>query len=239
MKGKARTVLLAALAIGAGTSQSCATVKRADPVAAAAVVEPGRRGQWLFRGEATSDGESATLRITLRRLGTDTFEIVAADTLGQTRWRLLARGDDAIWLDPAARSFCRLSSRAALPQALLPVPIAPSEVPLLLLRELPPAPAAGDGPDGDGAAELVDAASRRWTGVRASGAWKSWTLWRGADPIVWFRSDGAEALLSGRRPAFQLRWRETASGPLPAGATVELEPPEDYTEGRCLDAPAA
>ena len=196
------------------------------------------RGQWLFRAEVESRDGSASLRLTLRVFGADEFELSAADALGQTRWRLNAHGDQAVWVEPAHRRFCRLAIRDGLSAPGFRSRLPLEELPRLLLRRLPPEPNPSTELPQDGSAEVPDEAGRRWSGQRAGGAWTSWTLWEGERPVLWWRVDGEEAMISGRDPAFQLRWRQTAHGPLPAGAAAAT-PESGYREESCIDSPAA
>jgi hypothetical protein len=195
----------------------------------------GDRGQWLFRAEVDGPDGGATLRLSLRDYGSGRFELGAADALGQSRWRLVVDGDDALLLDVERRRYCRLAADApfALPRLRLALPV--GALPRLLRRELPVAPAE----EGEGdTLDFLDATGSRWTATRADGTWHTWTLWGDGGPRIWAKLQGAEATLSSRDPAFQMRWRERAHEPLPPDAQPPGSPEKGYAEGDC-DAAAA
>lgn len=164
-------------------------------------------GEWLFRAEFSGEEGSASLRLMLRREAPERFRLTAADALGQVRWELRRSGDDAYWVDPAARTFCRIDPQLPLLARLTLPSIAVTSLPGLLIGEWPPDDAVRTSGPGQKARELP------FTGERPSDGtpgWASWTLWENGEPAAWFQRPGAESLLSIRRPAVQVRWRLTA-----------------------------
>jgi hypothetical protein len=216
-----------------------ATTGGADSTSSARVAA---RGSWLFRAELESADGGGSVRLTLRRFDDTTFDLAAADVLGQERWRLLAAGGEAIWIDRSRERFCRLPTSRGLPAGELRTVLRIADLPELLLRDLPRTTAATPAA---GHAEIEDEAGRIFAGERAAGSWRSWTLRLGDRPILWFRVAGeggartAGATLSGREPAFVLRWRETARGELGASEKLAFEPPAGFAEETCPDAAPA
>lgn len=229
----------AALTLGLALAAfGCASAARPpSPVSSTTPAIAGERGQWLFRAEVDGPDGGATLRLSLRDYGGGRFELGAADAVGQSRWRLVADGDDAVLLDVEGRRFCRIATNApfALPRLRLELPVA--SLPRVLRRELPVAPDAELA--AEGAVEFVDASGARWTASRTQGVWRSWTLWREGGPRIWAKLEGDEATLSSREPPLQMRWRESAREPLPPGAEPPEAPERGYEEGGCDDAAAA
>lgn len=173
----------------------------------------GRAGQWLLRAEVSGEEGSASLRLLLRRFGSQRFLLTAADALGQARWEVRRDGGEAIWLDPQAKLFCRLDSRLPL-QARLAMPsIAVADFPELLTGEWPPADRVAPEPSAL-SAERPFTAEANVAG--RAGAWRSWTLWQAGEPVAWFKRADGDSLLSVRRPSVQMRWRVTAASDLPA-----------------------
>jgi hypothetical protein len=147
------------------------------------------------------------------------YELAAADPFGTPLWSLRVDGERGLFVEPRAGRACRLSGSVDLPDLPL-APLSLAAVPALLLGRLPvegPAPAAATG-------ELRDERGRRFTYALAGGSLASWTLWREAEPVLWWRRAGGEAVLSARAGGYQLRWREVAREPLrraPAGVEPE------------------
>ncbi len=219
---------------------SCATparVPRAPAVAGIAAGPPaggGISGQWLFRAEVSSAEGAGSLRLVLRRYDAARFTLEAADALGQARWEIRSDRDEAVWIEPQGHRFCRLEARVALrtPQWVSTISVA--DIAGLLTGEWPPDGALSTPPDSTSpasssaagvagvAASSAVSASRHFTGERAGNEWASWTLWEGAEPLVWFKRLGADSLLSVRQPAVQVRWRVTARGNLGESAFLLL-----------------
>ena len=194
------------------------------------------RGQWLFRAELESPEGRISLRLALRQIEEREYELAAADALGQGVWRLAVRGDDAIWSDLTRGRYCRLDAGETPLLQRVRAPLPAGELSGLLRGTLPEAPPEEDSSLGRRRVELRDEAGRIWAGDRVDGRWASWTLWEGNRPRLWWREEGADSILSGNDPAFQLRWRETARGALPSGAVVDLTSVEGLVEERCTDA---
>jgi hypothetical protein len=233
--------LAAGLSVAGCASRDASTATTSGADAAGAAHSPAR-GSWLFRAELESADGGGSVRLTLRRFDDSSFDLAAADVLGQARWRLLAAGGEAIWIDRARERFCRLPTSRGLPAGEFRTVLRIADLPGLLLRELPLATATTPA---TGHAELEDAAGRRFAGERAGGLWRSWMLRVGGRPVLWFRVDeeggarAAGATLSGREPAFVLRWRETARGELGMSENLDLAPPSGFAEETCPDAAPA
>lgn len=211
---------------------------RPSPTIAEQPAESEPRGQWLYRAELDSGEGHGSMRLTLRQFSETEFELAASDLLGEQRWRILAGASEALLLDPQGGRFCRANRSLPLMVRGFPSPLPLEDLPRLL-RRLLPGPAGGEEATiTGGRAGWIDRAGRRWTGERSQGRWSRWTLWQEGRPVLWFRGETEEATLSGREPAFQLRWRETAREDLAATQQLDLSAAAGYEEESCLE-PAA
>jgi hypothetical protein len=170
------------------------------------------------------------LKLLLRRFDAESFTLVAADTLGQSRWEIRRAGDRAVWIDPSARQFCRLDPQLPLAARLSLPSIPVGDIPGLLTGGWPAPEVVRTSAEGIAAAPGIDDGDRPFTGERAANdpaGWANWTLWQGGEPIAWFKRLGQDSLLSVRRPAVQVRWRVTASGAIEPAPERSGEPERD------------
>jgi hypothetical protein len=200
-----------------------------DPASAATT-----SGQWLYRAELSSPEGSVSLRLALRVASERTFDLEASDVLGAAAWRVAVDDSRAVWIDFASRRFCRSAADDAAAWVGFRTPLSARELASILRRTLPGRPSPADGE-----VDWTDDAGRRWTGVVDDAGWKRWTLRIDDRPRLWYRFDGAESVLSGREPAFQLRWKEAASGALPTAGLGAPVPPDGFREEECPDASAS
>lgn len=217
------------------------------PAAGVSAIE-GRPGQWLFRAEISGDGGSGSLRLLLRRFAVDRFTLAAADALGQARWEIRRAGENAFWIDPATRRFCRLDPHRPL-QSMLALPSIPlADFPALLTGEWPAESAVAESAAAGATADRPFTAEDDGPGISHGGGggvrgvrrWASWTLWEVGVPVAWFKRLGQDSLLSVRRPAVQVRWRVTAESALEPAAEAGPEAsawpgdsPEGWSESVC------
>ena len=185
--------------------------------------------QRLLRAQVRGPEGEASLRIVLRLVAADRYEIDTADIAGRPVWSLTVDGARGLLLDSRNQRYCTLSNSVSLPGGLgLSLPL--NAVPRLLLGRLPvEAPL--------GASELRQGDGRRWTWTGQAGQLQQWMLWKGNQPSVWFLHGGekAESVLSIRARATQLRWHEDLVEPLHDAQSPlqSLVPPHDFEEGAC------
>lgn len=198
-------------------------------------------GQWLFRAELAGEEGSASLKLLLRRWGSDRFTLQLSDSAGGARGELRREGAEALWFDPRQGTFCRLDAYEPIRGSWPLPPFAVADLAALLIGEWPRPEVVVKGP-GERAS-----GTRPFTAVPAGeregpGLWRRWTLWKGGEPSAWFERQGVESLLSLRSPAVQMRWRLTATASLPAGEAEEagsagahslLTPPGGAEERSC------
>ncbi|HUP43374.1 MAG TPA: hypothetical protein VM599_09200 [Thermoanaerobaculia bacterium] len=209
----------------------------------AAIPPPGAAAPWelpagsfpsqrLFRLHYDgSEGEGA-LRLVLRLAGPERYRLTIADRLGRPLYAIDAAAAGGLLVDHREHRFCPLTPDLRLAELPLePVPLV--ALPAVLLGRLPAAPRPGERP-APGGAELSfrDAEGRRWSAELSAGAPVAWTLWLEGEPAVWWRSAGAESVLSDRRRGLQMSWREVGSEPL-AEPLPPPAPPEGYEPGEC------
>jgi hypothetical protein len=176
------------------------------------------------------EGEGA-LRITFRLVSPRRYQALATLALGGRKlWSLEVEGDEGLWIDHRAETWCRLEGRLEMAGGLLTALPFPA-FPALLLGRLPEAPAAALKEKG-GTVSFRGGGTRRWRAETEHGRVVSWTLWEGARPVAWWERRGAEAILSDRRHQVQLRWREVVREPL-TGALEPLTVPAGYRPGSC------
>ncbi len=237
---RVRTLALAGL-LAAALLAGCSGAR--PPATASAtgeapwVVPPAAYGtQRLFRLHYQGPEGEGALRLVLRLESPARFRLLIADRLGRSLFTLDAAASGGLLLDHRRKLACPLDAGVEL--AGLPIQPLPVEaLPALLLGRLPATPARGrPAPSARGALELHDAAGRRWTAeIGDRGQVRSWTLWQHREPVLWWRSDGAEALLSERARGAQASWREVGSEPL----AEPLPPPaipEGFAPGACAPA---
>lgn len=232
-----RTLALAGSLAGA-LLLGCAGARAPVPLSAAGqapwVVPPAAYGtQRLFRLHYQGPEGEGALRLVLRLVSAERYRLVIADRLGRSLFTLDAAPSGGLLLDHRRSLACPLDEGVEL-EGLPVQPLPFDALPALLLGRLPASPARGrPEPSARGAIEFRDAADRRWTAeIGPRGRVRSWTLWRGREPVLWWRSKGAEAVLSDRERGAQASWREVGSEPL-AGPLPPPAVPEGFEAGNC------
>ncbi len=189
--------------------------------------------QRLFRLRYDGPEGEGSFRLTLRLVAADRYRASAVDAVGRLVWSLSVEGEEGLWLDHRQERFCRFRGRFA-PEALALSPFGLPSLPALLLGRIPVAPADPLGPAEMGKQErldYLDTEGRRWTAqLLPSGDLASWTLWQEGEPVAWWSRQGEEALLSERRRAAQLRWREVLREAI-SGELPPLAVPGTFREG--------
>ncbi len=181
--------------------------------------------QSLFRLVYDSGGGRVSLRVVLRRVSDDRFQLSAADIAGRPVFGLDYDSQRAVLVDHRAGIYCLGGPRLRLTE------VHPSELPLaalprVLSGRLPVAPAQG------GREEFVDDEGRRWRAGYREEILDRWALLDGDGPALWWSRQGDGGILS-RRGGEQYRWilvvREEGAKPL-----SEMIP-EGFVEGVCGD----
>jgi hypothetical protein len=173
------------------------------------------------------------LSLTLRLRAADRFRLTARDrVLRRQVWELALEGESALMIDHRAESYCWYGAEVELDVVPLgPLPVA--SLPAMLLGRLPLSPhteiaRAAGGEE----VEFLDRLGRRWRVTIVGDTVRSWTLFDGREPSVWY-SQAADGIrrLSARREGLQLRWRQSAFERSAEGKGEEaaaLTPPVGY-----------
>lgn len=181
--------------------------------------------QRLFRVHYDGPQGEGGIRLTLRLLAPDRYQVSATDLLGRSVWSLSVRGEDGLWLDSRGETFCRLHGSVAL-EAVPLSPFTLPSLPAVLLGRLPVAPEAGSSPSAEpGRLRFRDRQGRRWAVQVEDGAVTAWTMEVAGEPAVWWTWTAGESVLSDRREGVQIRWRQVVREPL-----AELPPPPRVPE---------
>jgi hypothetical protein len=171
--------------------------------------------QYLFQVRYSGPEGEGSLRLVLRLLEPESYQLMAADTLGRARWSL-------------QKTYCEGGDDLRLgEQSLVLLPV--SVLPRLLLNELPMA--ASDIESVEGSAEFRQSDERRWSIRREGGELSAWTLWISEEPTLWWTRHGKGGILS-HRDGSQFRWRLVVVEPLAIGLS-DLAVPTDYLQIRC------
>ncbi|HVT58769.1 MAG TPA: hypothetical protein VHR45_10240 [Thermoanaerobaculia bacterium] len=174
--------------------------------------------QRLYRVTYSGSEGEGSLRLTLRLAAPERYQVQAVDPLGRAVWALAVSDGVGLWLDHRRHVFCRFADRFDLPFLRLgPLPL--PALPALLLGRLPVAPAAPqaegpadshpDGRDARGDTSYRDPEGRLWKARLRDGRLLAWSLEEhGAPALSWVES-GGWMILSDRRKALQVRWKES------------------------------
>lgn len=209
-------------------------VRRGPSVAAAA--EPpwllpaeSLDAQYLFRVRYQGAAGSGSVRLILRLVRPDRFQMQAADTFGRSLWSLELWDGRTLLVDHRRGTYCadppelaiddialRQFDLAALPKLLLGrLPVAPSRVASSSPRRL----------------DFRDEVDRRWRVRLSADRPVAWTMRRRGEAVLWWTDEPKGGILS-HREGSQFRWRRTAVEPLPPGFR-QLTPPDDYQRIPC------
>ncbi len=192
------------------------------------LAESDLRLQRLYRAQVRQGDRETTVRLVLRLVDTDRFELAASDALGRPLWSLAIAGGWARFVEGGARSGCRLAASASLRLPRIDWELPVLDLPAVLVGRLPATPAAS-GANAD-AVDFRDQRGWRWTASRDALGPLRWTLWRGGVPAVrWERTDRGGRLDS-RDGQLQVRWREGAREPIAAGGSGSVPAPEGEPE---------
>ena len=184
--------------------------------------------QYLFHVRYSGPQGDGTLRLVLRLRAPQDFQLLAADTLGRSRWSLEIREGRNLLLDHRQKTYCLGGDELHLGEASLTVlPI--TTLPRLLLGELPVA--ANRSELEDGSMEFSDAENRRWSVRQEAGELAAWTVWIHETPTLWWTRHNKGGILS-HRDGSQFRWRRVVEEPLEA-PLQGLDRPEDYVQINC------
>lgn len=195
--------------------------------------------QRLYRVSYKGPQGEGSFRLTLRLASAERYQVQAVDPVGRALWSLDVESGRGLWLDHRARVYCTLEGDIGLSG----VPLAPFpllSLPPLLLGRVPAEPAAPPRPLAGGGIAFEDGEGRRWEAAVRDGRVERWTLWKDAEPAVWWVLRNDWAILSDRTQGAQLRWRETVGEPLEQ-APRPLEVPAGFREESCrgFDSPPA
>lgn len=188
--------------------------------------------QSLFRLRIEGPEGEGTLRLLLRLVAADRYQLLVSDRLGRAVYALDAQAGQGFLVDHQKQQVCAIGNTFELEGVPLdPIPLA--AVPALLLGRLPthPAPAALDWPS-DGEVRFVDDRGRPWSVTLAAGDPVAWSLQEAGRPALWWRRTERGQLLSDRVRGVQLSWEESVREPL-TGELRPLQVPEGYATGEC------
>lgn len=183
--------------------------------------------QRILRLNYQDSDQDASLKLVLRLETARRFSIQGSDQFNRGWFRIAVEGEQAVVLDLRDKGYCVYRGEIELEQVPLgPLPFA--ALPALLLGRLPMIPRTAE-VDEDGDWLVHDLAGRRWSARLEEGELRSWTLWDGVQPEVYWQRAGKMSLLSSRSRQLQMRWRtgkvEALSSPL-----GPFEPPKGFVE---------
>jgi hypothetical protein len=213
-----------------GCSQLPAPVS-IEPAPSAPPGEPGREAapaaaQTLYRVRYEGREGSGSLRLVLRQVAAERFQLRAADTFGRAVWSLDLDGDQVLLVDHRQRTACVAGSDLRVPEvALRPLPL-PAVARVLASRTPRRVPAGAD------RADWTDETGQRWTARWQDDQLVSWTMWQAAEPQLWWSRQPRGGILS-HRDGSQFRWRQTAQEELSPASYRRLEAPAGYDLGEC------
>ncbi len=189
-----------------------------------------------------------TLRLVLRLVNPDRFQVTASDRLGRRWWELHLQDGVALVLWVRERTFCRHEGDIEIP-ALSLGPVPAGAVAALLLWRLPAPPvdpaaameqltaSPGHGAEPSAVAlEYRDARERRWTSEVTAGGPVRWTLWRTDRERASWSTDGKDmARLTDADTGLTLTWRQRRAASELVGGLPTLAPPSGFVSGDCRD----
>ncbi len=232
------------LAAIAATLAGCSQLPAPAPIESAPVeatpVEPapaepaGERAQdgepaaaqTLYRVRYEGREGSGSLRLVLRQVAAERFQLQAADTFGRAVWSLDLDGDQVLLVEHRRKAACLAGGELRVPElALRPLPL-PAVARVLASRTPRRAPAGADRTD------WTDETGQRWTARWEDGQLVSWVLWQAAEPQLWWSRQPRGGILS-HRDGSQFRWRQTAREDLAPDSYRRIEVPAGYELGEC------
>lgn len=188
--------------------------------------------QSLFRLRIDGPDGEGTLRLLLRLVGPERYQLLVSDRLGRAVYALDAHDGEGLLIDHQKARACPVGESFELEGVPLdPIPLA--ALPALLLGRLPARPAAETAElPRDGDVSFTDDQGRPWSVTLVAGEPVSWSLEEGGRPALWWRRAERGQLLSDRVRGVQLSWEETLHEPL-AGELRPLQVPADYERIEC------
>ena len=223
-----RRLCLAALATAFSACSSISAPAPIVPQGGITESVPSAASQTLYRVRYEGPEGAGSLRLVMRRLATDRFQLKAADSFGRAVWSLDLDGQEVLLVNHRRKEACVSGSELRVPEvALRPLPL-PAVARVLASRTPLPAPPGVD------RADWTDEAGQRWTARWEGDLLASWTLWQSGEPQLWWSRQPRGGVLS-HRDGSQFRWRETAREKLLPANYQRLEPPADYDFGQCRE----
>ena len=215
-----------AAALPAGCAPLPAPVPAGPPAAPSPREAVPAAAQTLYRVRYEGPEGSGSLRLVLRQVAAERFQLQAADTFGRAVWSLDLADDEVLLVDHRQKLACLSGSELRVPEvALRPLPL-PAVARVLAARTPLPVPPGADRED------WIDDAGQRWTARWQAGELVSWTLWQDGEPQLWWSRQPRGGILS-HRDGSQFRWRETAREALAPASYRPLEAPAGYELGEC------
>jgi hypothetical protein len=188
--------------------------------------------QSLFRLRIEGPDGEGSLRLLLRLVSAERYQLLVSDRLGRAVYALDAQAGEGLLIDHQKQRVCAIGNSFELEGVPLdPIPVA--AVPALLLGRVPtqPAPPDPDWPP-DGEVTFTDDRGRPWSVTLAAGEPVAWSLLEAGRPALWWRRTERGFLLSDRVRGVQLSWEESVREPL-AGELRPLQVPAGYATEDC------
>lgn len=208
---------------------ACTQMSTPPPIVPRGGIAEGVRpaaAQTLYRVRYKGPAGSGSLRLVMRLVQAERFQLQAADTFGRAVWSLDLDGDEVLMVDHRQKEACVSGGELRVPEvALRPLPL-PAVARVLAGSTPLPAPPGAD------PADWTDEAGQRWTARWEEGSLASWTLWQSGQPQLWWSRQPRGGVLS-HRDGSQFRWRQTAREELQPDSYRRVEAPEGYRIGGC------
>ena len=216
------------LALATLTLSACAQMPTPTPVPRGGIsssVEPAP-ARTLYRVRYEGPDGGGSLRLVVRQVAADRFQLQASDTFGRAVWSLDLDGDDVLLVNHRERQACVAGGELRVPElALRPLPL-PAVARVLAARTPVRVPAGADRSD------WTDETGRRWTASWEGDRLEAWTLWQEGEPRLSWRRQGRGGVLS-HLAGSQFRWRQVTREKLQPSTYRRLEAPADYRFGEC------
>jgi len=180
----------------------------------------------LYRVRYEGPEGAGSLRLVMRQVAADRFQLQASDAFGRAVWSLDLAGEEVLLVNHRQREACVSGSELRVPEvALRPLPL-PAVARVLASQTPLAAPPAAD------RADWTDDAGQRWTARWEGELLASWTLWQTGEPRLWWSRQPRGGVLS-HRDGSQFRWRQVTREQLLPSSYRRLEAPAEYRFGEC------
>ena len=214
------------LAVLAGLVAACAPLVVQPPVSGPELAAPWP-AQTLYRVRYEGPAGEGGLRLVLRQVAEERFQLLASDSLGRAAWSLELWDDEVLLVNHRERLSCVAGSELRVPElALRSLPLVAVPRVLYGRTPLPPPPGAADPGD------WSDDSGSRWTLHRDDGRLGSWTLWQEGEPRLSWKRQSDGGVLSHLDGA-QFRWRQVTREKLSPASYRRIEAPSDYPLEAC------